>query len=202
MNKNVLNLPNILTFFRILLSVILYFCVMRSYSAQDGLSPLLIFVFYLIIALTDMVDGYLARRLKQETALGKELDPMADKVLVFLMLIAFSRLDILPFWMIIPVLARDLFVNYLRKRARQLEIGFTTSKIAKAKTAVQMIFIGVVLFIPFLLAQEIPLSLYNFLADYISGQGVRVTMFLVMLFTLYTGLDYYLKYRQTFHGTN
>lgn len=200
MNKDILNFPNILTVFRMLLSVVLYFCVMSCYDGSGNLSPLFVFIFYVVIALTDLVDGLLARHLKQETELGKELDPMADKVLVFLMLFAFYRLQILPLWMIVPVFLRDIFVNYLRKNARRLNINFQTSKIAKAKTAVQMIFIGLVLFIPFVLSLNISDKLYRVLADYISGQGVRITMLLLMLFTLYTGLDYYLKFRRELDG--
>lgn len=199
MNKDILNFPNILTILRMLLSVALYFCVMSCYGGRGNFSPLFIFIFYVVIALTDLVDGLLARYLKQETELGKELDPMADKVLVFLMLFAFYRLHILPLWMIVPVFLRDIFVNYLRKSAYRLNISFQTSKIAKAKTAVQMIFIGVVLFIPFVSSLNISDELYRALADYISGQGVRITMLLLMLFTVYTGLDYYLKFRRELH---
>lgn len=199
MNKDILNFPNLLTLFRMLLSIVLYFCVMNCFGGGNGVSPLFVFIFYIAIALTDLVDGFLARRLDQETELGKELDPLADKVLVFLMLFAFYRLNILPLWMIVPVFLRDIFVNYLRKRARQTKLSFRTSGIAKAKTALQMVFIGFVLFIPVLLSRQIPDGLYRFLADYLSGPGIQVTMLLVMLFTVYTGLDYYLKYRQKPH---
>jgi len=199
MNKRILNFPNILTFFRIILSVLLYFFYLRSCGSNACFSPLFIFIFYVAIALTDLFDGFLARCLNQETELGKELDPMADKVLVFLMFFAFFRVGILPLWVILPVFLRDIFVNYLRRRSRMLDIHFTTSKLAKAKTAVQMIFIGLLLFIPVLLSAKIPLRLYDILYDYISGPAVRISMILIMLFTVYTGIDYYLKYRRSLH---
>ncbi|MFA7630117.1 MAG: CDP-alcohol phosphatidyltransferase family protein [Candidatus Neomarinimicrobiota bacterium] len=199
MNKRILNFPNILTFFRIILSVLLYFFYLRSCGNAACFSPLFIFVFYVAIALTDLFDGFLARKLHQETELGEELDPVADKVLVFLMLFAFFRIGILPLWVILPVFLRDIFVNYLRKRSRILNIRFQTSKPAKAKTAVQMIFIGLVLFVPVLLSAKIPPRLYDILYDYISGPGVRVTMIAIMLFTVYTGIDYYLKFQRSLH---
>ena len=199
MNKDLLKIPNMLSVLRIVLSVGLYLLFMQHYRGNIDVAPLLLFILYLIIALTDLIDGIVARRLNMETDLGRELDPMADKVLVFLMLFAFYRIHILPFWVIAPVFLRDIFVHYLRRRSRLRGITFTTSKIAKAKTAVQMVFIGFVLAIPALMAMTVSRDLYTALADYMSGRGIVITMFAVMLFTVYTGLDYYIKYRRTFH---
>jgi CDP-diacylglycerol--glycerol-3-phosphate 3-phosphatidyltransferase len=128
--------------------------------------------------------------------LGKELDPLADKVLVFLMLFAFYRISLLPLWVIIPIFARDIYVNYLRKRSKVLEITFKTSNIAKAKTAVQMTFIGAVLAIPAIMDLKISDKLYNFLADIVSGPTIMITMIIIMVFTVYTGIDYYIKFRK------
>ncbi|MDZ7821754.1 MAG: CDP-alcohol phosphatidyltransferase family protein [Candidatus Marinimicrobia bacterium] len=148
MNKDVFKLPNVLSLLRILFSVVLYLLFMQHYRGNIEVSPLLIFFLYVVIALTDLVDGVIARRMGTVTELGKELDPMADKVLVFLILFAFFRIHILPLWVILPVFLRDIFVHSLRRRARMLELSFKTSGPAKAKTAVQMLFIGFVLAIP------------------------------------------------------
>jgi len=196
MNKDILKLPNILTMIRIVMSAVLYFLFIRHFQVPGSLSPLFLFILYIVIALTDFVDGIVARKCDMVTELGKELDPMADKILVFLMLFAFYRIGILPLWVIIPVLARDMFVNYLRKQSRLYSLHFKTSNLAKAKTAVQMIFIGIVMAIPALMSMSIPEKLYYFLADFLSGPGIRISMIVIMLFTVYTGVDYYLKFRK------
>jgi CDP-diacylglycerol--glycerol-3-phosphate 3-phosphatidyltransferase len=196
MHKDILKLPNILTMIRIVMSAVLYLLFIRHFQVPGSLSPLFLFILYIVIALTDFVDGIIARKCNMVTELGKELDPMADKILVFLMLFAFYRIGILPLWIIIPVFARDLFVNYLRKQSRRRSLHFKTSNLAKAKTAVQMIFIGIVMAIPALMSMRIPEKLYYFLADFLTGRGIRISMIVIMLFTVYTGVDYYLKFRK------
>jgi len=195
MNKDIFTLPNILTFLRMIMSAVLYILFIRHFQGSQSVSSLFLFIFYIVIALTDFADGLLARKTGKVTELGKELDPLADKILVFLMLFAFFRIGILPLWVIVPVLLRDLFVNYLRKLSKLRSLNFKTSNLAKAKTAVQMIFIGFVMAIPAVMSFRIPENMYNILADFISGRGVRITMIVIMIFTVYTGLDYYLKYK-------
>ncbi|MEA3392219.1 MAG: CDP-alcohol phosphatidyltransferase family protein [Candidatus Marinimicrobia bacterium] len=192
MNRDILKLPNLLTIFRIIMSAVLYLLYVEYFRKH----PLLLFVIYVVIALTDLVDGIIARKFDMVTELGKELDPMADKVLVFLMLFAFFRISLLPLWVIIPIFARDIFVNYLRKRSKVMEITFKTSNIAKAKTVVQMTFIGAVLAIPAIMNLPIPEKFFNFLADLGSGPAIMITMIIIMVFTVYTGVDYYVKFRK------
>lgn len=196
MNRDILKLPNIITLLRILASAVLYLLYVRHYQEPGFLSPLFLFIVYIVIALTDLVDGIIARKFNMVTELGKELDPMADKVLVFLMLFAFYRISLLPLWVILPIFARDIFVNYLRKRSKTMEVTFKTSNIAKAKTAIQMTFIGAILAIPAIMDLSIPDKFYNFLADLGSGPAIMITMIIVMLFTVYTGVDYYVKFRK------
>ena len=192
MNRDILKLPNLLSLFRIAMSVALYLLFVRHFNSH----ALVLFIMYIIIALTDLVDGIIARRFNMVTELGKELDPMADKVLVFLMLFAFWRIDLLPLWVILPIFLRDFYVNYLRKRSKQLGICFKTSHVAKAKTAVQMIFIGFVLAIPVVMSWNIPKSFYNFLANLVSGNALLIIMCAVMVFTVYSGVDYFVKFRR------
>jgi CDP-diacylglycerol--glycerol-3-phosphate 3-phosphatidyltransferase len=196
MNKDIFKLPNLLTLFRIVMSAVLYLLYVRDSQEPAFMSSLVLFVIYSLIALTDLVDGVIARRWNMVTELGKELDPMADKVLVFLMLFAFYRISLLPLWVILPIFARDIFVNYLRNLSKMHEITFTTSTIAKAKTAVQMIFIGAVLAIPAIMDLSIPEKFYNLFADIVSGPTLLIIMILIMVFTMYTGVDYFVKYRK------
>lgn len=78
-----------------------------------------------------------------------------------------------------------------------MEISFKTSNIAKAKTAIQMTFIGAVLAIPAIMGLPIPAKLYNFFADLVSGPAIMITMIVIMVFTVYTGVDYYIKFRKS-----
>ena len=202
MNRDILKLPNLLTIFRIIMSAVLYLLYVRTFQQPGFLSPILLFIIYIVIALTDLVDGIIARKFNMVTELGKELDPMADKVLVFLMLFAFWRIDLLPWWVIVPIFARDVYVNYLRKRSKALEITFKTSNIAKAKTAIQMTFIGAILAIPAIMDLKISDRFYNFLADLVSGPTIMITIIIITLFTVYTGVDYYLKFRKEISKLN
>lgn len=198
MNKDIFKLPNLLTLFRIVMSAVLYLLYVQHFQKHS----LLLFIMYVVIALSDLIDGIIARKFNMITELGKELDPMADKVLVFLMLFAFYRISLLPLWVIIPVFLRDIFVNYLRKRSKVLEITFKTSNLAKAKTAIQMIFIGFILAIPVVMSWPIPEGFYNFLADLVSGNTILIIMCVVMAFTVYTGVDYYMKFRREINKLN
>ncbi|MEA2076584.1 MAG: CDP-alcohol phosphatidyltransferase family protein [Candidatus Marinimicrobia bacterium] len=197
MNRDILKLPNLLTLFRIVMSAALYLLYIRHFQEPGFISSIFLFIMYVVIALTDLIDGIIARKFDMVTELGKELDPMADKVLVFLMLFAFYRISLLPLWVILPVIARDIFVNYLRKRSKVLEVSFKTSNIAKAKTVVQMIFVGAVLGIPAIMDLPIPDKLYNFFADLVSGPVILITMIIIMIFTVCTGIDYYIKFHRS-----
>jgi CDP-diacylglycerol--glycerol-3-phosphate 3-phosphatidyltransferase len=176
-------------------SAALYLLYVRHFQQAGFMSSFALFVIYVVIALTDLVDGIIARKFNMVTELGKELDPMADKVLVFLMLFAFYRISLLPLWVILPVFLRDIYVNFLRRRSKLLNIKFKTSNVAKAKTAVQMIFIGFILAIPVVMDMNISKGFYDFLANLVSGNAILIIMILVMTFTVYTGVDYYVKFR-------
>ena len=196
MNKDIFKLPNILSLLRIIMALVLYMLYLKDFQQPDFMGPLPLFLIYVAIAFTDFIDGIIARKYNLITELGKELDPMADKVLVFLMLFAFFRIGLLPWWVILPVFARDIFVNQLRKRSKQYEISFKTSKVAKAKTALQMLFIGFVLAIPVLMSWDLPMGLYELLDKMVNSNTILIIMCIIMLFTVYTGLDYYVGYRK------
>ena len=138
-----LTLPNILTILRLLAApgvavMFLYFA--RPYADWYAL------ILFVVAALTDFVDGYLARRWKQETKLGAMLDPIADKVMVViaLMVIAwiygFRGLVVLPATVI---LFREVFVSGLREYLGDTAGTLKVTKIAKWKTTVQLVSITV-----------------------------------------------------------
>ena len=104
------------------------------------------FAVFAFASLTDLLDGYLARRLKQETDLGKFLDPLADKCLVLGVLIVFVFLsEQIQAWMVLCILGRDIIITSFRYLAIYRGTSLRTSRLAKVKTAFQMFSIIVIL---------------------------------------------------------
>jgi CDP-diacylglycerol--glycerol-3-phosphate 3-phosphatidyltransferase len=114
-----MNLPNYLSFARILMVPILVVVLLTRVTNHEVIGVLVFWV----AAFTDLLDGYLARRWKQVTTLGKLLDPLADKLLVAGALISLVELDLAPAWMTFLILAREMAVTGLRGIAS--EEGFT-----------------------------------------------------------------------------
>lgn len=133
--------PNLLTLFRVVLIPMLIglFYVEGVWGRYAAC-----FVFVLAAG-TDYVDGWLARSWKQQSAFGRWLDPVADKMLVtaiVLMLVGFGRAPLLPAMVIV---LREIMVSGLREYMAEVAVGLPVSRLAKWKTAVQMAAIGVLL---------------------------------------------------------
>jgi CDP-diacylglycerol--glycerol-3-phosphate 3-phosphatidyltransferase len=133
------NIPNILTLFRILLIPVFVFCF---YSTHEHARFLAAFVFWLA-AITDALDGYLARKLQQSTPFGAFLDPVADKAMVAAALVLIA-VDMQTLWVTIPtflMISREIIISGLREwmagigRSAQVKV----SALGKHKTAVQML---------------------------------------------------------------
>jgi CDP-diacylglycerol--glycerol-3-phosphate 3-phosphatidyltransferase len=128
-------LPNILTMGRILcIPFILYF--LDNYSPVRSFIATLI---YIGASLTDFLDGYLARKRKQVSVLGKFLDPLADKLIVTAVLVYLTAMDRCPAWLTVALLARELMVTGLRSIATTEGLVISASDSGKQKTALQLI---------------------------------------------------------------
>jgi CDP-diacylglycerol--glycerol-3-phosphate 3-phosphatidyltransferase len=128
-------LPNLLTMGRIaLVPLILVF--IDNYSPSRSFIACLI---YLAASLTDSLDGWLARRRKQVSLLGKFLDPLADKLMVTSVLVYLTAMDRCPAWVVVALLARELAVTGLRSIAVSEGLVISASDSGKQKTALQMI---------------------------------------------------------------
>lgn len=135
-----MNWPNGLTVARLVLGPIVLTALL---SGATWLS----FGLFVVAMLTDLYDGYLARRSNRVTEFGRALDPLADKVLVGCVLVGFLILG-LPYvrlWMVVTVLGRELLILGCRAGVLKSGEGFVTSRTAKLKTAVQMVWIASVL---------------------------------------------------------
>ncbi len=140
-----MTLPNILTLFRLLAApaVILSFLILPRPFA-DWLA----FTLFVGAAVTDYVDGYLARRLNQVSKIGTMLDPIADKAMVALALLALAVWSPLAAAVVLPgavILFREVFVSGLREFLGDVAGTLKVTKLAKWKTAVQMIAIALLL---------------------------------------------------------
>ncbi len=136
------NLPNILTLLRVLsVPFFIYFLLSNSQVFK-----FIAFILFTLASITDLIDGYLARKWKQETELGKFLDPLADKFLVLGAFITFLFLsNQVEIWMVLCIIARDMLITVLRYLAVQKGRSLRTSMFGKIKTTFQMFAIGIIL---------------------------------------------------------
>lgn len=142
MDQRNINIPNLLSALRILF--LPFFIYLISRPSQT--SRVIAFSLFVLASLTDMIDGYVARRLKQETELGKFLDPLADKLLVLGTLITLIFLtEQIQLWMVMCIVGRDMLITCLRYLAIYQGSSLRTSRLAKVKTAFQMFSIFVIL---------------------------------------------------------
>ncbi len=143
-SANILNVPNVTTISRIVLSVLLFGCL--SFGCYKTS-----FVLFLITALTDWFDGYWARKYGQVTQLGRVLDPFADKFFIcgtFIVLAATNRLTDgsnpagIAAWMAVVIVGRELLVTTLRTFVEQSGGDFSAKWIGKLKMVVQCVAAG------------------------------------------------------------
>ncbi len=140
----VTSLPNLLTLSRILVIPL----VVATFYVEGDTARWVACGLFVLAAITDFFDGWLARRSNQTSALGRFLDPIADKLLiaaVLLMLVGFERMSQ---WSILPavvILLREILVSGLREFLAELRIGVPVTGLAKWKTAIQMVAIPALL---------------------------------------------------------
>jgi len=182
-----MTLPNILTFFRILITPVFIVCLFEDFP-NAHLWALSLFI---VASITDAYDGYYARKNDMVTDTGRFLDPLADKILVSSAFISFAIMGLIEFWMVAIILFRDLFVTGLRIIMTRNGFTMMTSRIAKSKTVVQLSIITFTLIflslkgLGWVLSNEIHLFILEYeLIYYLTA--------LTVFFTLYTAFSYVL----------
>lgn len=167
----ILNLPNKLTLTRVLIVPILVVVLLTK------LSEWLAVAIFLAAALTDFVDGYLARSRKQVTVLGKLMDPIADKLLIAGSLISLVEIGQAPAWLVVIIVGREFAVNGLRAVAASQNIIIPAGALGKAKMIAQVI--------------AVPLLILDVHAF---GNNVDLlVLWVAMLLTVWSGVDYFVK---------
>jgi len=174
-----INLPTKITLLRILLVPFL----LAFLIAPSRVNALMAALIFGSAALTDWLDGHLARSTQQVTTLGKLLDPIADKILLAAGLIPLVGLGRVPAWMAAILLIREFAVSGLREIAAAEQVIIHASPIAKAKTALQ---IAAILFLI--------LNYQSWPANFSTVGMALLTLSLVL--SLVSGVEYYLKCRR------
>jgi len=185
-----MNLSNKLTIARIILSPVfmILFLIENIYT-----KPLALIVFFVAV-LTDLFDGHLARKNGWITGFGKFMDPLADKILTSTAFICFVSSDYVKAWMVLPIVGREFLITGIRSLAAYKGWVIMPTILAQWKTASQMgVILGILSFyeIRTLLA---PLGYH--IPAFDSPWGPRIidySVFLVMMLTVVTGIDYLIK---------
>ncbi len=180
MKIKALNLPNTISLIRVFLApLVLLFLSLRitvpvpflSKLGADGPAwgDLLAGGVFIIAALTDSLDGYIARKHKLVTTLGKFIDPLADKVLVIAAMVALVELQRVPAWIVVVIITREFVVTGLRLVASAEGVVIAASRGGKIKTVFQIIAIS-------LLILKLP--------------GGMILMWVAMFLTVWSGMEY------------
>jgi CDP-diacylglycerol--glycerol-3-phosphate 3-phosphatidyltransferase len=172
-----MNLPNILSFSRILLVPLLVVVLLTEprFNNQEwvGLGV------FLLASLTDFLDGFIARRRRQITKLGKLLDPAADKILTAAAYISLVELRVAPSWMVTVLISREFAVSALRAFAASEHVVIAASVSAKVKTTVQILSIAL-------------LIIFNQLGEF--RHLAPWSLWLALAASVYSGIEYFVRY--------
>jgi CDP-diacylglycerol--glycerol-3-phosphate 3-phosphatidyltransferase len=167
-----LNLPNLLTLLRILLVPVLVVALTEA-TPHGSLFAALVFA---VAAVTDGLDGYIARSRRSVTTFGKVMDPIADKLLIAAALITLVSLHRVAAWVAMVIIAREFAVSGLRVAAGQQGVVIPASPLGKAKTVVQVAAIMAVIATGHWAAQAL--------------------LYVAVVITLVSGADYFLNFRR------
>jgi len=173
------NLPNVLTFIRILLVPVLVLFLMHPGRAASAMASLTFF----LACLSDFFDGYLARRWNLSTTLGKLLDPLADKLIVaaaLIMLVGMNREPAVPAWMAVVIIGREIAVTGLRAIAVGEGVVLAAEELGKYKMVFQMF------------ALQGLLLHYDFLGIDFHVGGMYF-LWISMVIGVWSGVDYHVK---------
>lgn len=185
-----MNLANRITLFRIfLVPVVMFFLLVRYNigtftigSLTMTYNELIAALVFILAASTDGLDGYIARKNKMVTNLGKFLDPLADKLLISAALISLVEMQRLEAWIVIIIISREFAVTGLRSIAAADGKVIAASALGKLKTWVQIVAVTVVMI------RNFPFAFFGIPFD-------QVVIWAMVIITLYSGYDYFAKNR-------
>jgi CDP-diacylglycerol--glycerol-3-phosphate 3-phosphatidyltransferase len=185
------NLANRITLVRIFLVPVVMFFLLVGYNfgtftigtLSITYNEIIAAFVFILAASTDGLDGYIARKRKIVTNLGKFLDPLADKLLVSAALISLVQMQRLEAWIAIVIISREFAVTGLRLVAAADGQVIAASALGKLKTWVQIVAI-------------VPLMIRNFPFEYIGFPFTTIASWAMVIITIYSGYDYFAKNRK------
>jgi CDP-diacylglycerol--glycerol-3-phosphate 3-phosphatidyltransferase len=191
-----MNFPNLLTVSRILLSpVFMLLIIFDNFYWRLAATGV-----FIIAALTDLADGYLARRWGMNSGFGRFMDPLADKILVSTAFLSFVSLGYARGWMVMIIIVREFLITGLRSVAAYRGMVISPSIMAKWKTVSQMTAIAAILLYANLdpLLAISPMGKTNSLVWVIPAAGWQCNLFdmilgVPLILTVWTGIDYLIK---------
>jgi CDP-diacylglycerol--glycerol-3-phosphate 3-phosphatidyltransferase len=191
-----MNLPNKLTILRIVLAFVFMFCIFSKGLIFKALA----LVFFTAAALTDLLDGMIAKSRNQITDFGKIMDPIADKILVLAAFLSFIQLQLIPAWTVIVIISREVAITSMRIFALSRGKVLVASKAGKHKTVSQMAVIFIIL-ISLILRET--MKKYPFWDPELDA-GIKNTIYLAILVTVLltfiSGVSYTWDNRRLFMG--
>jgi CDP-diacylglycerol--glycerol-3-phosphate 3-phosphatidyltransferase len=190
------NLANRITLARIFLVPVVMFFLLVHYqfgyftlgSIRMSYNELIAALVFILAASTDGLDGYIARKRKIVTNLGKFLDPLADKLLVSAALISLVEMQRLEAWIVIVIISREFVVTGLRLVAAAEGHVISASALGKLKTWVQIIAIVA------LMLRNVPFEHFGF-------PFATIMSWVMVIITIYSGYDYFVKNRNVIQFT-
>ncbi|WP_059170178.1 CDP-diacylglycerol--glycerol-3-phosphate 3-phosphatidyltransferase [Bacillus sp. FJAT-27445] len=191
-----MNVPNKITISRIFLIPVFMIIVLFPFdwgtvSLLGATMPVTHFIgalLFIIAASTDWVDGYYARKYKLVTNMGKFLDPLADKLLVSAALIVLVELQFAPSWIVILIISREFAVTGLRLLLVQGGEVVAANMLGKIKTWAQIVAISALL-------------LHNIIFEMISIPFDDIALWVALIFTVWSGWDYFAKNMHVFKNS-
>lgn len=171
-----LNLPNLLSIFRILLVPPLVVVLLTKFEDKEwwGLG------LFLLAALMDFFDGYLARRRRQVTRLGTLLDPAADKILISAAFISLVEMGLASAWMVVVIVAREFAVSALRSFAAAENLVIPAGISGKVKTAVHIFAVAT-------------LIIHNQLPGELRHVSL-ISLWAAVAVSVYSGVEYFVRF--------
>jgi CDP-diacylglycerol--glycerol-3-phosphate 3-phosphatidyltransferase len=175
--REVFNLPNTITMLRIGVIPAL-FCLL--FSPGPAMS-LVIAILFIAAALTDLLDGYIARRYQIVTTMGKFLDPIADKLIVNTAMILMIPIGRIPAWIVAVIIIRDFAVDGIRNIASSEGMIIQASPLGKRKTLCQIFAVSALMIhYPFIGADAHTIGM--------------IILYIALILTVTSGIDYFLKF--------
>ena len=181
--KSIYTVPNILTACRFAIVPVLLFLLRPG---MGDIVAFATFVLFLLGALTDLADGYFARKYGIESVLGKLMDPLADKMLVATPLIMLIPMGRIPAWISLVIISRELAVTGLRGLAAASGIVVSASGLGKIKSIFQYTALCILIF---------PLGLLPL--PFLHDLG-RIILYISLLLTVWSGFDYFVKLQRIY----